>query len=73
MKRLPDSDGAIYKILVNDEDQYSLWLDHRPNPIGWRDSGKSGSKAGCLAYIKDSWTDLRPKSLRERMDEERKD
>ena len=57
-----------YKVLVNHEEQYSIWPADRKNPLGWRDAGKSGDKAECLAYIKQVWTDMRPLSLRKRMD-----
>ena len=61
-------DTTIYKVVVNHEDQYSIWPADRDNALGWKDAGKSGSKAECLAYIKDVWTDMRPRSLREKMD-----
>ena len=62
-------DTQIYKVVVNHEEQYSIWPAERENPRGWRDGGKSGSKAECLGYIKDVWTDMRPLSLRLRMQE----
>jgi MbtH protein len=62
-------DQTIYKVVVNDEEQYSVWPAHRENPAGWRDAGKSGPKAECLAYIKEVWTDMRPLSLRKQMAE----
>ena len=62
-------DTTIYKVVVNHEEQYSIWPVERENPLGWRDAGKSGSKAECLAYIKEVWTDMRPLSLRQRMGE----
>lgn len=62
-------DTTIYKAVVNDEEQYSIWPAERENPLGWRDAGKSGSKAECLEYIKEVWTDMRPLSLRKRMEE----
>jgi MbtH protein len=58
----------LYKVVVNYEEQYSIWPADRENPLGWRDVGKSGSKEECLAYIKDVWTDMRPLSLRQQMD-----
>jgi MbtH protein len=61
-------DTTIYKVVVNHEEQYSIWPVERENPRGWRDAGKSGSKADCLAYIKEVWTDMRPLSLRKKMD-----
>ncbi len=57
-------DKAIYKVVVNDEEQYSLWIAYRQNPPGWKDVGKQGSQAECLAYIKEVWTDMRPASLK---------
>jgi len=62
-------DLAIYKVVANHEEQYSLWPADRENPLGWRDAGKSGSKAECLAYIGEVWTDMRPLSLRKKMQE----
>lgn len=60
-------DTRTYKVVVNHEEQYSIWPVERENPIGWRDVGKSGSKAECLDHIKEVWTDMRPRSLREKM------
>lgn len=66
----PDrEDTTIYKAVVNHEEQYSIWPADRENPLGWRDTGKSGMKAECLEYIKEVWTDMRPLSLRKRMEE----
>ena len=63
-----EEDTTIYKVVLNHEEQYSIWAAHRPNPAGWRDAGKSGGKAECLAYIKEVWTDMRPLSLRKQME-----
>lgn len=60
-------DINIYKVVVNQEEQYSIWPANRENALGWRDVGKSGSKVQCLAYIKEVWIDMRPLSLREQM------
>lgn len=60
-------DTAIYKVVVNHEDQYSIWPVNRESPLGWRDGGKAGPKSECLAYIKEVWTDMRPLSLRKKM------
>lgn len=60
-------DTAIYKVVVNHEEQYSIWAADRANPLGWRDADKQGSKAECLAYIEQIWIDMRPLSLRQRM------
>lgn len=65
----PDNDQALYKVVVNHEEQYSIWPIDRENPPGWRDAGKSGTKDECLEYIKEVWTDMRPLSLREKMNE----
>jgi len=62
-------DTTIYKVVVNHEEQYSISPEYKTNPPGWRDAGKSGSKADCLAYIKEVWTDMRPLSLRLKMEE----
>jgi MbtH protein len=56
-----------YKVLVNGEEQYSIWPAYKPIPAGWTDAGKSGSRDECLAHIKCVWTDLRPLSLRTRL------
>jgi MbtH protein len=65
-----EEDKRIYKVVINGEEQYSIWPADRPNAAGWSDAGKSGTKDECLAFIKDVWTDMRPKSLRTKMDEE---
>jgi MbtH protein len=57
-----------YRVVVNHEGQYSIWPVERENPIGWRDAAKSGSKAECLDYINEVWTDMRPLTLRKSMD-----
>jgi uncharacterized protein YbdZ (MbtH family) len=66
----PDrEDTTVYKVVVNHEEQYSIWPEYKENPLGWRDAGKVGPKAECLAYIKEVWTDMRPLSLRQKMEE----
>jgi MbtH protein len=60
-------DGSTYKVVVNHEEQYSIYPVHRDNPLGWNDAGKQGTKAECLAHIEEVWTDMRPLSLRLRM------
>lgn len=60
-------DTTVYKVVVNHEEQYSIWPEDRPNPAGWSDAGKQGSKAECLEHIRAVWTDMRPLSLRQRM------
>lgn len=61
-------DTTVYKVVVNDEEQYSIWLADREIPLGWRDAGKSGLKPECLEYIKEVWTDMRPLTLRKKME-----
>jgi len=66
----PDrEDTTIYKVVVNHEEQYSIWPEYKENPLGWKDEGKVGPKAECLAHIKEIWTDMRPLSLRKKMEE----
>ncbi len=62
-------DSAIYKVVVNHEEQYSIWFADREIPPGWKEAGKQGSREECLAYIDEVWTDMRPLSLRKRMGE----
>jgi MbtH protein len=57
------------KVVVNHEEQYSIWPADRENPPGWRDAGKVGKKAECLDWISEVWTDMRPLSLRKKMAE----
>jgi len=70
MNREETEDTTIYKVVVNHEEQYSIWRSDRENPLGWRDEGKVGTKAECLAHINEVWTDLRPLSLRLKMDQQ---
>ncbi|GLQ87915.1 MbtH family protein [Dyella flagellata] len=58
-----------YKVVINHEEQYSIWPAERDNPPGWRDGGKQGTKQECLDYIGEVWTDMRPLSLRKKMEE----
>ena len=64
-----NEDTTLYKVVVNHEEQYSIWPADRDLPLGWSDVGKSGSKPECLSYIKEKWTDMRPLSLRKQMEE----
>jgi MbtH protein len=66
---MTSEDHATYKVVVNHEMQYSIWFADRENPPGWQDAGREGPKEECLAYIEEVWTDMRPLSLRKRMDE----
>lgn len=56
---------AQYKVVVNHEEQYSIWPAERDLPKGWRAEGTIGSKETCLDHIEKVWTDMRPRSLRE--------
>lgn len=62
-------DRTIYKVVVNHEEQYSIWPADREPPLGWREGGKQGFKEDCLSYIEEVWTDMRPLSLRQKMEE----
>jgi MbtH protein len=64
-----EEDTTIYKVVVNHEEQYSIWPADREMPRGWREAGKQGSKAECLSHIEQVWTDMRPLSVRRQMDE----
>jgi MbtH protein len=70
MNRDDTEDSTVYKVVVNHEEQYSIWPADRENPLGWKDAAKSCSKTECLAYIKEVWTDMRPLSLRKKMDKQ---
>ena len=69
MYREEQEDTTIYKVVVNHEEQYSIWPAYRELPLGWRGVGKEGLKDECLAYIEEVWTDMRPLSLRKKMEE----
>lgn len=62
-------DRTVYRVVVNHEEQYSIWPADREPPAGWRDGGKTGTKEECLAYVDEVWTDMRPLSLRQAMSE----
>ena len=68
MSSADSEDTTLYKVVVNQEEQYSIWPAEREVPLGWRDAGMSGPKDACLAYIKEVWTDMRPLSLRKAME-----
>lgn len=67
MSNEENADTTLYKVVVNHEEQYSIWPEYRDNPLGWRDAGKVGNKAECLDHIEKVWTDMRPLSLRRQM------
>lgn len=60
-------DGDEFIVLINAEDQHSLWPSATPIPTGWERIGPMGTKAQCLEFIDKNWTDMRPRSLREAM------
>jgi len=64
-----EEDKTPYTVVVNHEEQYSIWPAQREIPSGWKAVGKSGPKAECLEYIEKVWTDMRPLSLRKWMEE----
>ena len=70
MNRDETEDSTTYKVVMNHEEQYSIWPADRENALGWNDVGKVGTKAECLAYIEEVWTDMRPLSLRRKMEED---
>jgi MbtH protein len=55
---------ARFRVVVNHEEQYSIWPEGRENVPGWRDAGFVGDKADCLDHIERVWTDMRPRSVR---------
>ncbi|WP_020206418.1 MULTISPECIES: MbtH family protein [Cupriavidus] len=68
-----DRDDATFLVLVNHEEQYSIWPDYKPVPGGWRAAGFSGNRQACLDHIERTWTDMRPLSLRRHMEEQAKE
>jgi len=62
-------DNRQYRVVMNGEEQYSIWFADRAMPPGWREVGVQGSKGECLSYIEGVWTDMRPLSLRKSMAE----
>jgi len=64
-----DDEGSLFKVVVNHERQYSIWPQDGDSPLGWDEEGKEGTKAECLAYIEEVWTDMRPLSLQVSMQE----
>ena len=61
-------DDRRYRVVVNHEEQYSLWPEEKDIPNGWKDTGRAGTKAECLDYVNEVWTDMRPLSLRKEME-----
>lgn len=63
-------DTTIYKVVVNHEEQYAFQPADRENALGWKDAGKQGSLDECREFVKQVWTDMRPLSLRKKMEEQ---
>jgi len=61
-------DSTRYRVVINDEEQYSIWRGDRPVPLGWHDAGVAGTRDECLRDIEARWTDMRPLSLRRAME-----
>ncbi|WP_433041723.1 MbtH family protein [Dactylosporangium sp. CS-033363] len=59
-----DDEQREFRVVVNDEEQYSIWPADRDAPPGWRATGPAGTRQECLDHIDEVWTDLRPLSLR---------
>jgi MbtH protein len=64
---MTDEDTTEYQVVINGEEQYSIWPAHRELPNGWHATGPRGLKEDCLAYVDEVWTDMRPLSLRQAM------
>ena len=64
-----DDENAVFNVVVNEEEQYSIWPVDRDLPLGWKTVAKTGTKKECLDYIEEVWTDMRPLSLRKKMEE----
>ncbi|GHA75574.1 MbtH family protein [Streptomyces termitum] len=62
-----DDDEGLYDVVINGEEQYSIWPRLREVPAGWTATGFSGSKEACVAHVDEVWTDMRPLSLRRAM------
>ena len=68
-----DEEGAIFRVVINHEEQYSIWPEWKAIPAGWRATGFAGEKKACIEHIDSVWTDMRPLSLRRRMEEKKAD
>jgi MbtH protein len=62
---MSDVDGRRYRVVVNDEGQYSIWAADQALPAGWHAEGADGDRTACLEHIERVWTDMRPRSVRE--------
>lgn len=64
-----DDENTIFKVVLNHEEQYSIWPKNMDLPTGWKEDGTEGVKQVCLQHIEKVWTDMRPLSLRQAMDQ----
>jgi MbtH protein len=60
----PDPSSELHQVVVNHEEQYSIWPAHRELPKGWHGVSKTGTREECLTHIEQVWTDLTPLSAR---------
>jgi len=70
MVRDDENSQIVYKVVVNHEEQYSIWPVELEDALGWTDAGVTGSKSECLAFIKQVWTDMRPLTVRRWMEQQ---
>jgi len=63
------SDDTIYNVVINHEEQYSIWPTYREIPVGWHEVGYTGNETECVSHIDEVWTDMRPLSLRKFMEQ----
>lgn len=68
MQETEDFENAVFDVVINNEEQYSIWRNGLALPMGWTSAGFQGFKDECLAYIDAHWTDMRPLSVRQAMD-----
>jgi MbtH protein len=68
MQQNKSQDARLYHVVVNDEEQYSMWAAGREVPRGWQIVAQRGPKAGCLDHTNEIWTDMWPLSLRKKME-----
>jgi MbtH protein len=68
MPSYEEEDTTVYTVVINHEEQYSIWPKHKAIPQGWKAAGKEGLKPECLRYVDEVWTDMRPLNLRKRME-----
>ncbi len=62
-----EQNEPLFEVVMNDEEQYSIWPAEKAIPLGWKKAGMQGAKQACLDYIETVWTDMRPLSLRQQM------